>query len=311
MTMLEIADLSVRFEGRSASIQAVDRIDLAINSGDRIAIVGESGCGKTVLGLSVMQMLPSNARTGGSIRYRGKNLLEADKQEMQQIRGGQIAMICQNSSLALNPVMTTGNQIMEALSLHTSLRGDELRRETIRLLENLGIAHPEQSMRLFPHEYSGGMRERILVGMALACNPDIIIADEPTSGLDAIVKAQILLLLKEILHDRTLLLITHDLGTASAITSTAAVVYAGEIVEYGQTRDVFSRPMHPYTQGLLASLPSAGFHPIPGMSPPPGRFPGGCRFFPRCSCATGQCSAVHPPLRAAGQDRKVRCHRYD
>jgi peptide/nickel transport system ATP-binding protein len=311
MNLLEIADLSVRFEGRSTNVQAVDRIDLNVESGDRIAIIGESGCGKTVIGLSVMRMLPSNARTGGSIRYQGRDLLEAGEEEMQQIRGRHIAMICQNSSLALNPVMRTGEQIMEALALHTPLRGNALRQEAFRLLRDLGIAHPEESMQQYPHEFSGGMRERILIGMAIACNPDIIIADEPTSGLDAIVKAQILSLLKTALAGRTLLLITHDLGTASVLTSCAAVVYAGEIVEYGPTHDIFSGPLHPYTQGLLASLPSAGFHPIPGMSPAPGESPPGCRFFPRCSCATGRCDTVHPSLITSGPARKVRCHRYD
>jgi oligopeptide/dipeptide ABC transporter ATP-binding protein len=166
-------------------------------------------------------------------------------------------------------------------------------------------------MKKYPHQFSGGMRERVMIAIALACNPDLIIADEPTSGLDPLVKAQILALLKKILDKRTLLLITHDLGTASALATRTAVLYAGEIVEYGPTREVLALPLHPYTQGLIASLPSAGFHPIPGMSPPPGAFPAGCRFYPRCSCATDRCKSNHPLLRTAGKDRKVRCFRYD
>lgn len=311
MSLLEIAGLSVVFENRAGLVMGIDSIDLNINVGEKIALIGESGSGKTVLGMSVVRLLPPNARIAGSIRFVGKDLRKAGEREMQGIRGKSIAMIPQNSPMSLNPVMKIGDQVMEVLSIHTSCRGDDLRRATIRLLGELGIEQPEQNMQKYPHQFSGGMRERILIAMALACNPALVIADEPTSGLDSIVKAQILALLKGVLHDRTLLLITHDLGTASALTSHTAVLYAGEIVEYGPTREVFSMPMHPYTQGLIASLPSAGFHPIPGMSPSPGTIPAGCRFFPRCSCATDRCSAIHPPLKTSGASRKVRCLRYD
>jgi len=311
MSLLEIAGLSVVFENRVGLVMGVDSIDLNINVGEKIALIGESGSGKTVLGMSVVRLLPPNARIAGSIRFAGQDLRKAGEREMEGIRGKSIAMIPQNSPMALNPVMKIGDQVMEVLSIHTSCRGDDLRRETIRLLDELGIEQPEQNTQKYPHQFSGGMRERILIAMALACNPALVIADEPTSGLDSIVKAQILALLKGVLHDRTLLLITHDLGTASALTSHTAVLYAGEIVEYGPTREVFSMPMHPYTQGLIASLPSAGFHPIPGMSPSPGTIPAGCRFFPRCSCATDRCSVVHPPLKTSGASRQIRCLRYD
>lgn len=311
MNLLAIADLSVQFESRSGMVPVLDRIDLTINAGDRVALIGESGCGKTVFGMSLMRLLPSNARIAGSARYAGRDLLLASEQEMQKIRGKKIAMISQNSGFSLNPVLTIGDQIAESLRHHTSLHGDDLDREVIRLLTSLAIEHPEENMRRYPHQFSGGMRERILIAMALACNPDLIIADEPTAGLDALVKAQTLRLLSNVMQGRTLLLITHDLGTASALASHTAVLYAGEIVEYGSTRDLFSHPLHPYTQGLLASSPSAGFHPIPGMSPAPGQVPPGCRFYPRCSCATGRCSSAHPLLKRAGNDRQVRCLRYD
>jgi peptide/nickel transport system ATP-binding protein len=311
MSLLAVSNLSVQFEGRAGTVPVLDHINLEINAGEQVALIGESGCGKTVFGMSVMRLLPSNARVAGSALYGGRDLLLASEREMQQIRGKKIALISQNSASALNPVLTIGDQIAESLTHCTSYRGEDLKREVIRLLTILGIERPEENMQKYPHQFSGGMRERILIAMALACNPDLIIADEPTSGLDALVKAQILRLLRSVMQDRTLLLITHDLGTASALASHTAVLYAGEIVEYGSTHDLFTLPMHPYTQGLLASSPSAGFHPIPGMSPAPGQVPPGCRFCPRCSCAMEKCSSTHPLLKIAGKDRQVRCLRYD
>lgn len=311
MSLLAVSDLAVEFESRAVTVPVLGSIDLEIDTGEHVALIGESGCGKTVLGMSLLRLLPSNARITGSVLYEGQDLLHADEREMQTIRGKKIALITQNSVSALNPVLTIGDQIAESLLRHTSIRGDDLNREVIRLLTSLGIEHPEQNLQRYPHQFSGGMRERILIAIALACNPDLIIADEPTSGLDALVKAQTLRLLSQVMQDRTLLLITHDLGTASMLASETAVLYAGEIVEYGPTRDLFSHPRHPYTQGLLASCPSAGFHPIPGMSPAPGQVPPGCRFCPRCSCAMDRCTSLHPALKNTGEDRQVRCFRYD
>ncbi|MDD5142783.1 ABC transporter ATP-binding protein [Methanoregula sp.] len=311
MSLLTINNLSVQFETAGATVPVLDRIDFEVAAGDHIALIGESGCGKTVLGMSVMRLLPPNARITGAIRYAGSDLLQVAEREMQQIRGRGIALISQNSVSSLNPVVRIGDQIAESLSLHTQYRGDDLRHEVIRLLAELGIEQPEESVQKFPHQFSGGMRERILVAMALACNPDIIIADEPTTGLDALVKVQILRLLKKAMQGRTLLLITHDLGTAFTLASRTAVMYAGEILECGPTSEVFSHPRHPYTQGLLASSPSAGFHPIPGLSPAPGQVPSGCRFCPRCSCAMDTCRSLHPHLKETGRGRRVRCFRYD
>jgi len=310
-SLLHITGLGVRFPTRSEDIRALDTVDLDINQGDHVAIIGESGCGKTVLGLSVMGLLPENARICGTIRYRERDLLRTKEQEMQQIRGRELAMVMQNSACSLNPVLNVGSQIAEPLVIHHLMPAGNAHDEAIRLLDAMGFDDPTRAAQGYPHEFSGGMRERILLAIALACHPDFVIADEPTSGLDAVVKAQILLLMKEQMAGRTLLLITHDLGAANYLCTRLVVMYAGEIIEEGAMHDLITLPKHPYTQGLLASLPSSGFHPIPGMSPSADDLPPGCRFFPRCSCAKDACSTSHPPLKLVGHNRRVRCHRYD
>lgn len=309
--LLHITGLAVRFPTRSEDICAVDTVDLDIDQGDRVAIIGESGCGKTVLGLSVMGLLPENARVGGTIRYRERDLLRTTEPDLQRIRGREIAMVMQNSAYSLNPVLNVGSQIAEPLLIHHLLPVGNAHDEAIRLLDAMGFDDPERAAQGYPHEFSGGMRERILLAIALACHPDLVIADEPTSGLDAVVKAQILHLMKEQMAGRTLLLITHDLGAANYLCTRLVVMYAGEIIEEGAMHDLITLPKHPYTQGLLASLPSSGFHPIPGMSPSAANLPPGCRFFPRCSCAMDVCSTYHPLLKSVGHNRRVRCHRYD
>jgi peptide/nickel transport system ATP-binding protein len=310
MPLISIAGLSVRFPTRSECVRAVDEIDLEITLGDHIALIGESGCGKTVLGMAVMGLLPENARIRGAVRYRECDLLRVKDEDMQQIRGKEIAMIMQNSAGSLNPVITVGSQVAEPILIHGVLPAKAAQAEAIRLLGAMGFNEPGRAADCYPHEFSGGMRERILVAIALACKPDIVIADEPTSGLDAQVKSQILHLIKKQMAGRTLLLITHDMGAAHFLCSRIAVMYAGEIVEEGPTHDLLSLPMHPYTQGLLSSLPSAGLHPIPGMSPSPADLPDGCRFCSRCPSATARCSTDHPPMRVRGS-RRVRCFHYD
>jgi peptide/nickel transport system ATP-binding protein len=311
VTLLNISGLRVCFRNQSGLIHAVDSVDLVLESGESCALVGESGCGKTVLGMAVMRLLPSNALVEGSIRYQGTNLTELENGGMQQIRGREIAMIPQNSALALNPVMTIGRQIVEPLLLHQRISFEEATKTALHLLDRMGIANPVRVLGCYPHELSGGMRERVLIAMVLASNPSLVIADEPTGGLDFLVRKQTLAVLREQFHDRALLLITHDLGSAHVLCSRIAVMYAGEIVESGSTHDVLAMPMHPYTQGLLATLPSAGLHPIPGMSPSPLHLPGGCRFFPRCPSAMDRCRNEHPSLSSAGTTRRVRCLRYD
>jgi peptide/nickel transport system ATP-binding protein len=312
MALISLTELRVTFPGRSGTIRAVDSVDLSLDPGERLALIGESGCGKTVLGMAVMGLLPENAGTGGTIRYGDRDLCSLPDHEIQRIRGREIAMISQNSASALNPVTTVGDQIAEALLVHKICSRKEARTEAVRLLGLMGFEDPDQAQIRYPHEFSGGMRERILIAIALACKPWLVIADEPTSGLDAGVKAQILELIRNRLADnRTLLLITHDVGAAAFLCTRIAVMYAGEIVETGPLREVLTMPKHPYTQGLIASHPSAGLHPIPGMSPSPDHLPAGCRFSPRCPVATDLCRSTHPNLTGTGGSRQVRCLHYD
>jgi peptide/nickel transport system ATP-binding protein len=311
MVLIHIADLKVVFSTRSEKIRAVDTVDLIINEGETLGLIGESGCGKTVMGMAMMGLLPVNAGISGIIQYSGQDLVTAPEPVMQQIRGRDLAMISQNSANTLNPVMKIGDQIAEPLLVHRLYSADEAKNEVIRLLGALGFEDPVQASGRYPHEFSGGMRERVLIALALICNPRVIIADEPTSGLDAQVKIQILHLIKEkVTGNRTLFLITHDLGTASFLCTRLAVMYAGEIVETGPTKDVLSQPFHPYTQGLLASLPSAGLHTIPGVSPSPSSLPVGCRFSERCTAALKRCRNEHPPMKEIGGTRQVRCFLY-
>jgi oligopeptide/dipeptide ABC transporter ATP-binding protein len=312
MELIRIAGLKVVFSTRSEEIRAVDIVDLSIDEGDALCLIGESGCGKTVMGMAAIGLLPKNAGITGSIRYGGQDLVAAPEHSMQQIRGREIAMISQNSANALNPVMKVGDQIAEPLLIHRLCSQKEAREKTLQLLESLGFEDPTQAFDRYPHEFSGGMRERILIAIALICNPRVIIADEPTAGLDAQVKTQILGLIKnQVTNGRTLFLITHDMGAAAFLSNRLAVMYAGEILEIGPTKEVLALPLHPYTQGLLASLPSAGLHPIPGVSPSPAHFPAGCRFSNRCPAVQERCRAEHPVMIAARDSRQVRCFLYD
>ncbi|MDD1701965.1 MAG: ABC transporter ATP-binding protein [Methanoregula sp.] len=311
MELIRFSGLSVIFSTRSEEIRAVDTVDLVIHSGDTISLIGESGCGKTVMGMAMMGLLPKNAGIRGTIHYGERDLLSISEPAMQQIRGKEIAMISQNSANSLNPVMTVGNQIAEPLLIHHLHSAAEARNEAVRLLGALGFDDAIRAAERYPHEFSGGMRERIMIAIALICNPRLIIADEPTAGLDAQVKSQILSLIKKQISDhRTLFLITHDMGTAAFLCTRIAVMYAGEIVETGPTREVLAMPRHPYTQGLLASLPSAGLHPIPGTSPSPAHFPPGCRFYGRCPAALDRCGTEHPEMTTTDSNRQVRCFRY-
>lgn len=310
--VVRITGLKVSFSTRSETVRAVDRVDLTIKAGDTLALIGESGCGKTVTGMAILGLLPPNTKISGTIRYGDLDLLSAPDRTMQQIRGKEIAMISQNSGNALNPVIKVGDQIAEPLVIHRLFTVQDAKKEAIRLLSALGFEEPEQAAAQYPHEFSGGMRERILIALALACNPRLIIADEPTAGLDAQVKAHTLRLIKaQIAGSRTLFLITHDLGTAEYLCNRIAVMYAGEIVECGPAKDVLAMPLHPYTQGLIASLPSAGLHPIPGMSPSPAHLPPGCRFYERCPASLDRCDCEHPELFEAKNGRRVRCFHYD
>jgi peptide/nickel transport system ATP-binding protein len=311
MALLEISNLQVRFMSQSGVIHALNSIDFSIKSGESCALVGESGCGKSVLGMAIMRLLPSNAIVSGKIRFMETDLAEADEHKMQKIRGKEIAMIPQNSAMALNPVMTIGRQIIESMILHQDISYHTAEPNVMSLLQRLGFQDPDHAMVQYPHEFSGGMRERILIAMSLICNPTLLIADEPTAGLDILIRNQTIALLKEQTYGKTLLLITHDLGCARTLCSRIIVMYAGEIVESGPTCDVLSSPKHPYTLGLLASLPSAGLHPIPGLSPSPADFLAGCRFSERCQSTGDRCHMEHPDLKIFDESRQVRCLLYD
>jgi len=311
MGLLEISGLKVTFAIPGREIHALDSIDLSIQSGESCAVVGESGCGKSVLGMAIMRLLPPNATICGNIRFRNSDMSGIDDNRMRKIRGKEIAMTPQNSVMSINPVMKIGRQVIEPLILHQEISHHKANEMATDLLQSLGIQDSEKIMDRYPHELSGGMRERVLIAMSLICNPELLIADEPTAGLDIIIRNQTIDLFKKKLSKKTLLLITHDLGCAHMLCSRIIVMYAGEIVESGPTKEVLSSPKHPYTQGLLASLPSAGLHPIQGISPSPAQIPQGCRFYDRCPSSRDSCSNNHPPLNVIDNLRQVRCHCYD
>ncbi|MEX0935974.1 MAG: ABC transporter ATP-binding protein [Gemmatimonadota bacterium] len=318
MPLLSVRDLRTYFSTDAGLARAVDGVSFDIDRGETLGIVGESGCGKTVTSLSVMGLIPDppgRILPGSSIRLRDRELLALPEKEMRRVRGDQIAMIFQEPMTSLNPVYTVGNQIQEALRLHRNLGKAEARRIGIGLLREVGIPEPERRFGEFPHQLSGGMRQRIMIAMALSCEPDLLIADEPTTALDVTIQAQILELLADIRGHREMavLLITHDLGVVAEVCDRVVVMYAGQVVESGTVHEIFHRPRHPYTEGLLASLPDLArdrgrMHPIEGTVPSAVNWPSGCRFRARCPHAWHQCGAPPPLLDVADQPgRASRC----
>ena len=314
--LLSTQDLKVYFYGRDKISKAVDGVSYHIHAGETVCLVGESGCGKTVSALSALGLIPSppGKIVGGRIVFKGQDLLALDDAAMQKIRGNQISMVFQEPLTALNPVFTIGDQIGEAISTHEMIEQDVLDERCIQLLRDMGMPSPEQQLKDYPHQLSGGQRQRVMIAMALACNPDLIIADEPTTALDVTVQAQILNLLKSIQEkaSMSILYITHDLGVVSGIADRVYVMYAGLIVEEGDTRQVFGDALHPYTRGLLASLPNREkrgrrLHNIPGTVPNPAYKPEGCPFHPRCSHAIKECKTVLPEMIPLGKGHFTRC----
>jgi oligopeptide/dipeptide ABC transporter ATP-binding protein len=316
--LIQVKNLQTSFFTPEGEVRAIDGVSFEIGEGKTLGLVGESGCGKSVTSLSIMRLIPSppGRIVGGEILYRGRDLLTLDKEEMRKIRGNEISMIFQEPMTSLNPVFTVGNQIGEAIQLHQGLGRKETRQKTIEMLRLVKIADPESRVDAYPHQLSGGMRQRVMIAMALSCNPSLLIADEPTTALDVTIQAQILELMKELQEKirMALLLITHDLGVVAEQADDVAIMYAGKIVERARTAAIFARPLHPYTVGLLNSLPGTGakkkkrLDAIPGVVPSPLDLPSGCRFRDRCPRAGGICAQQEPELIETEAGHNIACY---
>ena len=310
MSHLEISNLRVRFPTDDGVVRVTNGVDLDIEEGENLGLIGESGSGKTVLGMAIVRLLPGDAKIEGAIRFNGRDLLTLNEAEMRSIRGREIVMILQNPTNSLNPVLTIGSQIEEAVRLHSELDRECAKKKVVELLEEVGIRSAARRAKEYPHQFSGGMKERAMIAMALASDPSLIIADEPTKGLDVTIKRRVVKLIKEVTKTKSMLFITHDLGSAAEICDRIAVMYAGEILEIAGTEDLLNDPLHPYTKGFLDSLPSRGLKPIPGMGPSLIDLPSGCKFHPRCDRAMELCKREDPPMIQKEDRRQVRCFQY-
>jgi oligopeptide/dipeptide ABC transporter ATP-binding protein len=311
-TILRIRELRTHFFTERGLIKAVDGVNLDVEAGTTIGLVGESGCGKSVTALSIMGLVsqPPGRIVGGEILFNGRDLTKLTEKEMCRIRGGKIAMVFQEPMTSLNPVFTIGNQIAEGLRLHLKMSKAEARGKTLELMSLVGIPSPEKRIKEYPHQMSGGMRQRVMIAMAISCDPSLLIADEPTTALDVTIQAQILDLIRDLMESlgMTMILISHDLGVIARIAKRAAIMYAGKIVEQGRIENLFHHPRHPYTVGLLKSAPRADreekhrLDTIPGSVPNLLNLPSGCVFHPRCSYAQEVCREEVPPLRSVGEN---------
>ncbi|MGH6913289.1 MAG: ABC transporter ATP-binding protein [Geminicoccales bacterium] len=317
--LLQIEDLRVRFDAPGGGVRAVDGISYEVDAGESVAVVGESGCGKSVSALAVMGLVPSppGRIAGGAIRFEDRDLLQIGEEDIRKIRGPQIAMIFQEPMTSLNPLLAIDTQLTEGMRLHLKLSSSAARARAIELLSMVGISEPERRLAQYPHHFSGGMRQRVMIAMALSCHPKLIIADEPTTALDVTIQAQILDLLKDLTSrlGAALILITHNLGIVARYTDRVNVMYAGRIVESGTTRQIFSRPRHPYTIGLMGSVPrldrprAERLTPIQGQPPDLARLDGACSYRPRCRWAIERCAEAFPPLEAAEPGHRSACFR--
>jgi peptide/nickel transport system ATP-binding protein len=321
--LLEVNNLRTHFPTRAGLVRAVDGVSFYIDPGELLGVVGESGCGKSITALSIMRLIaPPGKIVGGEIIFDGKNLLKLSEAEMRQIRGDDIAMIFQDPMTSLNPVFTVGEQIAEALRLHRKLSRKAARAAAIEAMREVSIPDPARRVDDYPHQLSGGMRQRVMIAMALACDPKLLIADEPTTALDVTIQAQILELLNELRRNRELavLLITHDLGVVAEVADRVAVMYTGRIVEESSVEELFARPKHPYTEGLLRSVPKLTtadvakkerLETIEGIVPSPTDLPPGCHFAPRCPYRMPRCTEEEIPLYDLEGGVKVRCVLFD
>ena len=317
--LLEIRSLSTHFFTEDGVVRAVENVSFEINSGEILSLVGESGCGKSVTGLSILRLIPSppGQIVSGEILFDGINLLQLKEKEMEKIRGNDISMIFQEPMTSLNPVFTIGDQIMEAILFHQGIGKAEARRRAIDMLDRVKIPSPEIRVDAYPHQLSGGMRQRAMIAMALSCQPKLLIADEPTTALDVTIQAQVLNLLREIQREMgtSVMLITHDLGVVAEVADRVAVMYAGRIMEYGPIDAIFSQLRHPYTKGLLESIPQLRekkkrLDAVPGQVPDPMNLPMGCKFHPRCYLMIDECKKAEPPLFRVNGDHFSRCIRW-
>lgn len=318
-TLLEVRDLKTYFYTEDGVVLAVDGVSFSVDKGETIGIVGESGCGKSVTSLSVMRLIPNppGKIVGGEIIFEGENILEKSEAEMRHIRGNEISMIFQEPMTSLNPVFTVGDQIMEAIMLHQKVGKREARKKTIEMLKLVGIPSAEKRVDEYPHQMSGGMRQRVMIAMALSCNPKLLIADEPTTALDVTIQAQILDLMLKLKEElgTAIMLITHDLGVIAETVNKVVVMYAGKIVESADVVSIFKKPEHPYTLGLLGSIPKVNedrerLQVIEGVVPNPFNMPTGCRFHPRCSFVRDICKEEEPELVDVEDGHQVRCWRF-
>ncbi len=314
-TALQVRDLRVQIETDTATLDILHGISFDIYKGETLGIVGESGCGKSMTALSIMRLTQPNAKVSGSITLDGQSLLDMPMKDFRKIRGNRVSMIFQEPMTSLNPVFTVGHQLMEVFRLHQGLDKKQAREKSIEALRMVNVPMPEKRVDCYPYELSGGLRQRVMIAMALACRPELLIADEPTTALDVTIQAQVLDLMCKLRDElgTAIAFITHDLGVVSELCSRTIVLYCGEIMEEGDTESLLTSPLHPYTEGLKASLPERGsrdrLHVIPGSVPSALDFPKGCVFAPRCPYATARCAAEKPPLYDMGGGRAVRCFR--
>jgi len=317
--LLSIKNLQTHFFTHEGTVQAVNGVNLSIAKGETLGVVGESGCGKSVTALSIMRLIPDppGKIVGGEILFERQNLFELSERAMRNIRGRKISMIFQEPMTSLDPVFTIGHEIIETLQLHQGLRKEKARQEAVEVLHTVGMPDAEKRANNYPHELSGGMRQRAMIAMALACNPSLLIADEPTTALDVTIQAQILQLMND-LKDKfgtSVMIITHDLGVVAEMCDNMAVMYAGHVVEYTDVDTLFSNPLHPYTRGLKKSIPRLDvkverLDTISGMVPDLLHIPAGCPFNPRCSSCFNRCLREMPKLREAQLGHHVKCHLY-
>ena len=317
--ILEIKDLCVEFKTMEGTVKAVDHLSYTLHKGEKLGIVGESGSGKSVSSLAIMQLIPNppGKITEGEIIYKKQDLVKFSEGDMQKIRGNDISMIFQEPMTSLNPIIKCGKQIAESLELHRNMKKKEAMEEAVRMMRAVGIANPEARAHEYPHQMSGGMRQRVMIAMALACQPQVLIADEPTTALDVTIQAQILDLIRDMTQsmNTSVLFITHDLGVVSELCDTVIVMYTGHIVEQAPVKEIFREPKHPYTVGLLQAIPTITkerkpLSAIEGMVPNPTERIAGCSFWPRCPKTMEQCKREVPPVCQISEKRQVRCWLY-